>query len=231
VSFNTPGCFSCHGQATPAIPAQPIPAGVGAFVLPAGTYVPGVPMQVGAQQAVIPAEPPHPTCTDPNARCPQIAFVHHVSQLGPSCTVCHQVAPGSPGGITVETNCLACHTPNGSVSMAGVSRPGHAVDTHRFVRDSCGRCHPEPVPAIHASAVGGSGRGDSGGGWGGGGGGWGGGGFSATPAGQTAACFFCHVNFPQVVAAGLQAGCSACSNCHDGGDGRGGDGRGGSSRR
>ncbi len=199
VSFNTQGCFSCHGQATAAIPARATPP----------------PMA---------AEPAHPTCTDPNAICPQIAYVHHASPLGGTCTACHQVVPPSPAnpaGVTVQTNCLACHRTNGAVSAASVSLPGHSVDTHRIVRDACGRCHPEPVPYIHASVALGS--------RGGGGSsfssayssshGWSGRsssrGFSApSTAGQTAACFFCHLNFPQVIAAGLQRGCAACSNCH-----------------
>jgi hypothetical protein len=77
-------------------------------------------------------------CTDPNARCPQVAYVHHVSASGLRCLLCHQLSPDAPGGVTVEVDCLACHTPNGSVSLQGGDAPGprrrHAPLRPRLVR-------------------------------------------------------------------------------------------------
>lgn len=120
-----------------------------------------------------------------------------------SCLSCHQPAQDGSSNISfpVIRDCIVCH--KSSV---------HDAVIHCVV-DTCGGCHPESLPKIHAG--GGSRSGSwssyhSGGSYGG----------SSSNSGVSA-CYLCHTStnnaVQQTIAKGLAGQTVSCSDCHGGG--------------
>lgn len=131
---------------------------------------------------------------------------HHalITPKNLTCFVCHQ-ADTSGGNIVfpVITDCIVCHT-------ASV----HNTVEHCVV-DTCGGCHPESLPEVHAggSAYGGRTSYHSGSY----------GSSYASSSGNVAVCYLCHTStrsdVKQAIVKGLSGMTVSCSDCHGGGSG------------